>query len=133
MVGRTRRAVKIRLQNGLPYITVKVSYRGRDLELHNVLLDTGSAGTVLSIDKMLSIGLEYAADDAVHRIHGVGGTAFVFSKTVEQLAIDDIHVDGFEIEVGGMNYGFEMDGILGLDFLLRVGAVIDFVAMEIRL
>jgi hypothetical protein len=82
---------------------------------------------------MLSIGLEYAADDAVHRIHGVGGTEFVFSKTVERLAIGDIHVNGFEIEVGGMNYGFEMDGIVGVDFLLRVGAIIDLAAMEIRL
>ncbi len=31
-----------------------------------------------------------------------------------------------------MNYGFEMDGIVGLDFLLGVGAIIDFAEMEIR-
>lgn len=124
--------MRLRLQNGLLYATVEVSYRGRCLELDNVLLDTGSAGTVFSIDRLLEIGLEYAADDAVQRIHGVGGTEFVFSKTVERLTLGDIHVDNFEIEVGGMNYGFEMNGIIGLDFLLRVGAVIDLAAMEIR-
>lgn len=124
--------MKILLQNGLPYIAVEVSYRGRCLELDNVLLDTGSAGTVFSIDKLLDIGLEYAADDAVHRIHGVGGTEFVFSKIVERLAVGDICVDNFEIEVGGMDYGFAIDGIIGLDFLLRVGAVIDLAAMEVR-
>jgi len=124
--------MRIRLQHGLPFVAVEVAYRGRCLELDNVLLDTGSAGTVFSIDKLLDIGLEYAADDAVHRIHGVGGTEFVFSKTLERLAVGDIHVDDFEIEVGGMNYGFEMDGIIGLDFLLRVGAVIDLAAMEVR-
>lgn len=124
--------MRIRLQNGLPYIAVTVSYRGHRLELDNVLLDTGSAGTVFSIDRLLDIGLEYAADDAVHRIHGVGGTEFVFSKTLERLAVGDIYVEDFEIEVGGMNYGFEMDGIVGLDFLLRVGAVIDLAVMEVR-
>ncbi len=124
--------MKILLQNGLPYVAVEVSYCGRCLELDNVLLDTGSAGTVFSIDKLLDIGLEYAADDAVHRIHGVGGTEFVFSKIVERLALGDICVDNFEIEVGGMNYGFEIDGIIGLDFLLRVGVIIDLAAMEVR-
>lgn len=124
--------MRIRLQNGLLYVTVEVSYCGRCLELDNVLLDTGSAGTVFSIDRLLDIGLEYAAEDAVHRIHGVGGTEFVFSKTVERLALGDIYVDDFEIEIGGMNYGFEMDGIIGVDFLLRVGAFIDLAAMEVR-
>ncbi|HOT91760.1 MAG TPA: aspartyl protease family protein [Anaerolineae bacterium] len=124
--------MRIRLQNGLPYIAVKLFYRDHCLELDNVLLDTGSAGTVFSIDKLLNIGLEYAADDAVHRIHGVGGTEFVFSKRLERLAVGDIYVDDFEIEVGAMNYGFEMDGIVGLDFLLRVGAVIDLGMMEVH-
>lgn len=124
--------MKIRLQNGLPYVTVKVIYRDCCLELYDVLLDTGSAGTIFSIDKLLDIGLEYAADDAVHRIHGVGGMEFVFSKTVERLAVGNIFVDDFDIEVGAMNYGFVMDGIIGVDFLLRVGAIVDLAAMEVR-
>lgn len=125
--------MKIRLQNGLPYVTVIITYNDRQLELHNVLLDTGSAGTVFSIDQMSLAGLEYAADDTVHRIHGVGGTEFVFSKVVDRVAIDSISVDNFEIEVGGLDYGFEMDGILGLDFLIHVGAVIDLSTLEVRL
>ena len=96
-------------------------------------MDTGSAGTIFSIDKLLAIGLKYAPDDAVHRIHGVGGTEFVFSKTVERLAVGNIYVDDFEIEVGAMNYGFAMDGIIGVDFLLSVGAIIDLAMMEVRL
>jgi hypothetical protein len=31
----------------------------------------------------------------------------------------------FEIEVGGMDYGFEINGILGMDFLLRAGAILN--------
>lgn len=125
--------MKIRLQNGLPYVTVKVIYHDCCLELHDVLLDTGSAGTIFSIDKLLDIGLEYAPDDAVHRIHGVGGTEFVFSKTVERLTVGGIRAEDFEIEVGAMNYGFAMDGIIGVDFLLYVGAIIDLATMEVHL
>lgn len=32
-----------------------------------------------------------------------------------------------------MNYGFDMDGIIGVDFLTKVGAMIDLDRMELRL
>jgi len=42
-------------------------------------------------------------------------------------------VTDFEIEVGAMDYGFPADGILGLDYLLRTGALIDLQHLELRL
>jgi len=41
-------------------------------------------------------------------------------------------VTNFAIEVGAMDYGFAIDGIIGTDFLLQVGAVIDLSRLEIR-
>jgi hypothetical protein len=68
----------------------------------------------------------------VHRIHGVGGVEFVFAKRVEAVQVGELHANDFEIEVGAMDYGFPIDGILGTDFLIRVGAVIDLHRLEIR-
>ena len=31
----------------------------------------------------------------------------------------------FDVEIGEMDYGFDIDGILGMDFLTMSGAVID--------
>jgi hypothetical protein len=39
---------------------------------------------------------------------------------------------GVEIHIGAMDYGFPIQGILGLDFLLQVRAVIDLDALEVR-
>ena len=39
---------------------------------------------------------------------------------------------GFVAEVGGLMYGFDLDAIIGCDFLRRVGAVVDLGRMEIR-
>lgn len=36
------------------------------------------------------------------------------------------------IEVGVMDYGFEIDGIIGMDFFIQVGAIIDIMNFEIR-
>jgi hypothetical protein len=37
-----------------------------------------------------------------------------------------------EIEVGGLDYGFELGGILGMDFLLASGARIDLQQLTIE-
>lgn len=124
--------MKIALRHGLPFVSVTVGYRDRQLQLDDVLLDTGSAGTVFSADRLLAIDLLYEADDAVHRIRGVGGAEFVFSKRVDSLSLGDLQVNGFNVEVGAMDYGFELDGILGLDLLMHVGAVIDLAQMDVH-
>ena len=100
--------------------------------LEHVLLDTGSAITLFAIDHMLSIGLQPGPNDAVHRIRGVGGTEFVFSKQLDGLAIGNLHVDRFVIEIGALDYGLPLDGILGVDFLLRTRAKINFNQLTIR-
>ena len=37
-----------------------------------------------------------------------------------------------EIEIGGMDYGFNIQGILGMDFLISAGAKIDLKKLEIE-
>ena len=44
---------------------------------------------------------------------------------VARLAIGDRDVVDFDAEVGEMDYGFEIGGILGMDFLRAARAIID--------
>jgi len=69
------------------------------------------------------VGLQYEANDPVQRIRGVRGAEFVFIKRVDRLSVGELQVSDFDIEVGAMDYGFAIDGIIGTDFLLQVGAV----------
>ena len=103
-----------------------------DLELHNVLLDTGSAGTVFSADSLLAIGLVYEPDDPIHRVQGVGGSEFVFLKQVDLVTIGELQISNFAVEGGAMDYGFEINGIVGTDFLVAVGAIIDLRTLEMH-
>lgn len=124
--------MKIHLRKGLPFISATVFYRGNHLVLKNILLDTGSAGTVFSTDKVSPIGLTYELNDMIHSIRGVGGSEFVFTKIIDGLRVDRLQVGALEVEIGAMDYGFEIDGIIGMDFLAQVGAVVDLSVMEIR-
>ena len=123
--------MKIWIEDGLPYTAAVLTHQGIQQRLQRVLIDTGSGGTVFSVDTLLSLGVSYEMDDVIHRIRGVGGAEFVFSKTIDRIAIDDLILQRFDVEVGVMDYGVTLDGIIGMDFLLQVGAVIDLAQLRI--
>jgi len=123
--------MKIRLQDGLPYVSASFTHRGQRLTFNNVILDTGSVGTLFSIDKVTAIGVEYEPGDAVHRIRGVGGAEFVVTKRIDLVSIGELEAHDLEVELGALAYGFEIEGIIGMDFLTRTAAVIDLSRLEI--
>ena len=124
--------MRILIEGGLPFVAVDVGYRGREISLKKVLVDTGSAGTVLRLDKVSRIGVVPEPDDPLRRIVGVGGAEFVFVKHVDILRIGKLSISDFVLEVGNMDYGIEMDGLLGTDFLSRTGASVNFATKQIQ-
>ena len=61
----------------------------------------------------------------------MGGTEVVFTHCLDALQVGERSLTNFDIEVGGMDYGFAMHGILGMDFLTRAGAIINLREMTI--
>ena len=55
----------------------------------------------------------------------------VFSRRVEYVQIGQCQLRDFEIEIGGMDYGYEINGILGMDFLTQGRALINLKEMRI--
>ena len=117
--------MKIEIRSGLPFVRASLIHCKKEIELDNVLLDTGSSGTIFSADKVLGIGLRAEPDDTVHRIRGVGGSEFVFIKQIDAISLGEFRIEHFNIEVGSVNYGFKINGIAGIDFLLQTKAIID--------
>jgi predicted aspartyl protease len=124
--------VQLRLEGKLAYVSAALEFAGKRLSLKHMLLDTGSAGTVLDADVVRPLGIRPEGADKTKRILGVGGSEFVYSKRVERLAVGELTVEDFEVQVGTLHYGFPLDGIIGLDFLLMTRAVIDFGTLEVR-
>lgn len=124
--------MKIQMRHGLPFVSVTLRHGEHDLEVHDLLLDTGSAGTVFSADSLLAIGLVYEPDDPIHRIRGVGGSEFVFLKQVDLVTIGELHISNFAVEGGAMDYGFGIKGVVGTDFFVAAGAIIDLRMLELH-
>lgn len=124
--------VKLELKYGLPFCKITLCYKGKSMVLDNVLIDTGSGGTVLKMDKVDELGITIEKDDAIETISGVGGVEFVYKKNIDSINLGSLKFSNFTIEVGVMDYGFEINGILGIDFLKSVGAIIDLGEMTIH-
>jgi hypothetical protein len=117
--------MRLELEGNLPFVAVTVGYRGAEGEIGRVLIDTGSASTLLSVDTVSSLGLFPMPKDILHTIRGIGGSEVVFSRRVDYFRVGGRSLPDFEVEIGGMDYGFEINGILGMDFLTRAAAVLD--------
>lgn len=124
--------MQLTLKDDLPFITITVGYRGAEIDLPNVLVDTGSAGTILSADWMRQIGIVPQPQDTLYTIRGVGGTEVVFSRQVDYLQLEHCRLDRLQLEVGGMDYGFEINGILGMDALLQAGAILNLRQLDLE-
>ncbi len=121
------------LRDDLLLTQIWVHHRGRQIEVADIVVDTGSAATLLAADAVAPLGIIPAPVDILYTIRGVGGTETVFVRQLDRLQTGDTFLDHFAVEIGGMDYGLPIKGILGLDFLLATGATIDLSALELIL
>ena len=117
--------MQLLLEHDLPFVTTQIVHRGVVLEIPRVLVDTGSVTTLLSADVVEQAGILPELGDHLRNIYGVGGIELVFMRNLDSLRVGDNSVQDFEVDVGGMDYARDINGILGMNFLLKTGAVID--------
>ena len=125
MVGCSDMTYRLEIKDNLPFAKMKVKYRNKETTLKNVLIDTGSASSILKEELVKEIDIKPEPEDTLGSVRGVGGSEFVYIKQVDLLSIGDLEVESFKIDIGEMNYGFDIDAIIGMDFLQKTGAIID--------
>jgi|LSQX01.3.fsa_nt_gb hypothetical protein len=59
--------VKLELRYGLLFCQVILAYNGKSLVLDDVLVDTGSGGSVFTMDKLDQLGIRYHRNNLWHR------------------------------------------------------------------
>ncbi len=123
--------MQLTLRDDLILTYVTVAYQGREVEVPDLVVDTGLATTMLSTDVVGQIGVVPESQDTLHVVRGIGGTEVVFSRRVDRLQVGAWAVEQFEIEVGGIDTAFDINGILGMDFLLQTGAIINLGTLQL--
>ncbi len=124
--------MNITSRHGLPFIEVEFINQGKSHRSANFLIDTGSASTLLSVEIAVRLGLGPEPNDTIREIRGVGGSEFVYEKHIDKIILGSKQMDSFKIQIGDMDYGFEMDGIIGYNFLKASKALINLDKMEVE-
>jgi predicted aspartyl protease len=101
----------------LPFAEAVFVHQGKEKFLSRVLIDTGAAATLLSVEAAIELGLGPQMSDTLRSMRGVGGVEFVYEKKIDMISLDDVQLTECIIQVGAMDYGFEMDAIIGMDIL----------------
>lgn len=112
--------MKIEMNEGLPIVSVSLAYKGKLIQLENVLLDTGCSNTIFDTDEVEDVGLIIDRKNGrPRRMYGVG-------ETVTDLEIEKFPLDSFQVQLGMTKETYGFNGILGVDFMLKSSLIIDF-------
>jgi hypothetical protein len=117
--------MELAINYDLPFVTIQIKLGVNHLEIPNVLIDTGSAKSILSADILEPLCIAPEPHDRLKKVKGVGGTEIVYEKKMDLIIVNQCEIPEFLIQISAMNYGFHINGILGMDFLKRSKAIID--------
>lgn len=117
--------MQLTLRHDLAFVTATLTYAGTSIDISDVLVDTGAASTIVNADLAADAGVYVNPSDTLRRLRGVGGHEHVFTRRVDRFAIGAHGLADFELEVGEMDDGIRIGGILGMDFLGAASGVID--------
>jgi len=125
MDGGTLIMANIVFKDGLIYADATLTHGSNKVITKNALIDTGSSSTVISSEIAHKLGLKPEANDLINSVQGVGGSELVYEKIINYIKLDVSATSDFHIQVGAMDYGIELDAIIGLDLLKKCSAVLD--------
>jgi predicted aspartyl protease len=124
--------MNIKMRHGLPFIEVELLHKGRSQQFINFLIDTGSASTLIAAEIAVQLGLGPEPDDVIREVVGVGGTEYVYEKIIDSIKLGVKEINNLKVQIGDVDYGFEMDGIIGFNYLKASKALINLDKMVVE-
>lgn len=125
--------MKLEFRDGLIFTSIQMVYKGSIKEIKNIVIDTGAAETIISPDIVEELGIIAELTDKINSFYGVGGSLHnFFSKKVDEIILDEKKVSDIKVDFGMIDPRGCINGLLGLDLLMKIGAVIDLKELTIR-
>lgn len=118
--------MKLEYRDGLLFTAIEIVYKGKSKVIENVVVDTGAAGSIISPDVVDELGIYAELNDKIMEYYGVGGSTHIaFIKKIDSIIIGNQRINNIDIDFGLIDQSGEINGLIGLDILMEVGAIID--------
>ena len=122
----------IEYRDGLLFASIKVTYEGKHKIIDNIVIDTGASHSLISQDCVDDIGIRVSGRDEIVTSYGIGGKEHAFVKKIDNIQIGEFCIDNFSLDFTSFLYE-DINGLLGLDILIKAGFVIDLKKLRIYL
>jgi len=124
----------IQLRDGLLFTSMKLCFKGVTKSIDNIVIDTGAAETIISPDIVEDIGVIAELNDTVNSFYGVGGSLHnFFSKKIDVINMGMVNLENIKLDFGVIDPKGNINGLLGLDLLIKLGAIIDLKRLTLTL
>ncbi|MFB5763614.1 retropepsin-like aspartic protease [Paenibacillus medicaginis] len=125
--------MQIKYIDDLLQTSITIRYKGHNLTIDRLVIDTGAAHTLLSSDIVAQIGIHYENGDRLVRSFGIGGEEYSFRKQIEQVQLGGFIMNNPFIDFGVLHENIDhINGLIGLDILKRGNMIINLHRMEMH-
>ena len=115
------------------YVRASIGADDRQPKVVRLLIDTGARRTVLPKYLLREFGCNVDQPNQTIRVTAAGGVLQVPIVVVPWFNCIGCRIDQFSVLALDLPPSAQVDGLLGMDFLTRVGAVVDVEKGEVRL
>jgi len=123
--------MKLEYKNGLLFVDINIGYKGNNVLLKNVVVDTGAAHTIINPDSVYELGIKAEADDEFITMYGIGGEHYSYRKNINSVSIGRECLENVNIDFGLIDEEGHINGLLGLDILLKLGVTINLKELKL--
>jgi len=117
--------MKLEYKDGLLFVDMNIGYKDKNVLIRNVVVDTGAAHTIINPDAVYELGIKAEANDEFVTMYGVGGEHYSYRKNINLVSIGSNHLENVNIDFGIIDEEGYINGLLGLDILLKLGVTIN--------
>ncbi len=123
--------MNLEYKNVLLFVDMNIGYKGNNVLINNVVVDTGAAHTIINPDSVYELGIKAEADDEFITMYGVGGEHYSYRKNINSVNIGRNCLADVNIDFGLIDEEGHINGLLGLDVLLKLGVTINLKELKL--
>jgi len=123
--------VRIDYRDGLLFVSLTLEYGGHTQTVHNVILDTGAAQSLIAREAVEHLNIQTEDNDIIVPMLGIGGRDYALRKQIDGLTFGQYHIQNPFVDFGNLEAHPGIDGLLGSDILVPGRFVIDLDALEV--
>ena len=122
--------MNIEYRDGLVFTKLEITYKGRVKTIDNIVLDTGATKSLISQEVVNDIDIRVSKEDEIVMSYGIGGKEPAFIKQIDKIVVGDYVQKNVSLDFTRIDYE-DINGLLGLDLLMKGGLIIDLDQMEL--